>query len=199
MYEVRRKQAGMAAAATDLESFYRSLETIVTPEPAGTANFDRIVQLIGKTNQFNLTTRRHDRAALTARLKDGAELWAFRAADVHGDHGIIAVALLEFAAGACTVDTLLMSCRVVGRTIETAILSFLEQRAVAREAYEMRGEYRPTAKNGLCREFYAQHGFEQVLADGESTGWKKDLRAGGTRCPEWITLGGELTGVCGKT
>lgn len=199
MYEVRRKQAGMAAAATDLESFYRSLETVVTPEPAGSANFDRIVQLIGKTNQFNLTTRRHDRAALTGRLNQGAELWAFRAADVHGDHGIIAVALLEFAGSACTVDTLLMSCRVIGRTIETAILSFLEQRALAREAYEIRGEYRPTAKNGPCREFYAQHGFERALVDGERTEWKKDLRAGGTRCPEWITLGGELTGVCGKT
>jgi FkbH-like protein len=199
LYDVRRKQAAIAAAATDLESFYRSLETVVTAEPAGQANFDRIVQLIGKTNQFNLTTRRHDRAVLAARLEEGAELWAFRAADVHGEHGIIAVALLDFASGACTVDTLLMSCRVVGRTIETAILYFLEQRALARGVYEMRGEYRATAKNGLCREFYAQHGFVRTAGDEGGTLWKKDLRAGCTPCPEWITLGGELTGVCGKT
>ncbi len=194
MYRVRRQQAEMAASATDLESFWRSLRTVLAPEPAGPANFDRIVQLIHKTNQFNLTTRRHDAAALRDRLAGGSELWAFRASDIHGDHGIIAVALLDFDNAVCAVDTLLMSCRVIGRTIETAILSFLEQRAIARGAVEMRGEYLPTAKNGLVRDYWRQHGYAPA---GETT-WTKNLRTPAA-CPEWIEIRGELIEACAKT
>ncbi len=198
LYQLRKKQAEMAAAATDLESFYRSLKTVLVPERSGEGNFDRIVQLIQKTNQFNLTTRRHDRNALVERLGRGSELWGFRASDVHGDHGLIAVALLDFDGGVCSIDTLLMSCRVIGRTLETAVLHFLEGRALARGARAMRGEYLPTAKNGPCREFYPQHGFTLAAEDGRRTEWSKNLE-NRTGCPEWITISGELTEVCAKT
>jgi FkbH-like protein len=122
-------------------------------------------------------------------MEHGSELWAFRASDVHGDHGIIAVALLDFEGAACTIDTLLMSCRVIGRTLETAILSFLEGRALARGAVEIRGEYLPTPKNGPCRDFYAQHGF----APAGGALWVKDLQQSRTECPEWIRTTGELS------
>jgi FkbH-like protein len=198
LYQLRAKQAVMAASATDLESFYRSLKTVLIPEAAGAANFDRIVQLIQKTNQFNLTTRRHDTNALNGRLGRGSELWGFRASDVHGDHGLIAVALLDFEGDSCSIDTLLMSCRVIGRTLETAVLHFLEGRALARGARVMRGEYLPTAKNGPCREFYRQHGFSIAAEDDRHTEWSKNLE-NRTGCPEWIAIGGELTEVCAKT
>jgi FkbH-like protein len=195
LYELRKKQAAMAAAATDLESFYRSLGTVLIPEPASAANIDRIAQLIQKTNQFNLTTRRHDKAALAARMAAGSELWAFRARDVHGDHGIIAVALLDFAGGSCGIDTLLMSCRVMGRTLETAILCFLEHRAAARGARELTGEYLPTPKNGPCRDLYPQHGFRR---SDDGNRWTKDICNCPILCPEWISIEGELTG-CATT
>ncbi len=195
LYEVRRKQAEAVAAGADLESFYRSLHTTLEPEPAGPANFDRIVQLIGKTNQFNLTTRRHGRPALAERIARGSELWAFRASDVHGDHGIIAVALLDFDGAVCTIDTLLMSCRVIGRTLETAILHFLEGRAAARCAGEIRGEYLPTPKNSLCRDFYARHGFRQSAGPC----WVKSAGVPPTPCPDWIAIQGGLTEQCAKT
>jgi FkbH-like protein len=198
LYQLRKKQAEMAAAATDLESFYRSLKTVLVPERSAEANFDRIVQLIQKTNQFNLTTRRHDRNALVERLGRGSELWGFRASDVHGDHGLIAVALLDFDAGVGSIDTLLMSCRVIGRTLESAVLHFLEGRALARGASSMRGEYLPTAKNGPCRDFYPRHGFTVVAEDDHRTEWSKNLE-NRTECPEWITISGELTEVCAKT
>jgi FkbH-like protein len=196
MYAVRKKQTDLAAAATDLESFYRSLGTVLEPEPSGPSNLDRIVQLIGKTNQFNLTTRRHDKAVLLERIARGSELWAFRASDVHGDHGIIGVALLDFAGDDCTVDTLLMSCRVIGRTLETAILHFLEARALARGAAVIQGEYLPTAKNGPCRDFYGSHGFSGTAEEGDAVMWTKPIRATRTGCPEWITIRGELSEVC---
>jgi FkbH-like protein len=198
LYEMRKKQAEMVSAATDLESFYRSLGTVLTPEPASAANMDRIVQLIGKTNQFNLTARRHGKAELAARVEGGSELWAFRARDVHGDHGIVAAALLDFEAGRCTIDTFLMSCRVIGRTLETAILSFLEQRASARGATEIAGEYLPTARNEPCREFYPRHGFRDCSPSGGNPRWAKDICRDRTACPEWISIEGELTG-CATT
>lgn len=198
LYQLREKQERMAAEATDLESFYRSLKTVLAPEPCGERNFDRIVQLIQKTNQFNLTTRRHDRNALAERISGGSELWGFRASDVHGDHGLISVALLEFDGTTCVIDTLLMSCRVIGRTLETAILHFLEGRALARGARVLKGEYLPTAKNGPCREFYRQHGFALEAENERGATWAKTLDSR-TGCPEWITISGELTEACAKT
>src|SRR6266566_535607 len=193
-YGMRKQQSEMAGAAIDLESFYRSLETVLVPEPAGASNFDRIVQLIQKTNQFNLTTRRHGKAHLLDRLKAKAELWAFRVRDVHGDHGIIAVALLEFTAAGCVIDTLLMSCRVIGRTLETAILSFCEQRALAHGASRIHGEYLPTARNSPCKDFYPAHGFSGP--DESGARWSKPLGTSPSPCPDWILLEATAEYVC---
>ena len=190
MYELRRKSEAMAKAAVDnalstlapMDSFLRSLGTVVTIEPAGPANFERIVQLIHKTNQFNLTTRRHDAAQLQERIASGSELWGYRARDVHGDHGLIAVALLDFDGPSGVIDTFLMSCRVIGRTIETAALHHLEQRAIARGCQMMEGQWIATPKNNMCNDFYQRHGYTAI---GEV--WRKALATPLPR-PEWITL-----------
>src|SRR5260370_5165277 len=194
LYGMRKKQSEMAGAAIDLESFYRSLGTVVVPEPAGAANFDRIVQLIQKTNQFNLTTRRHGKAHLLERLKADAELWAFRVRDVHGDHGIIAVALLEFTAAGCVIDTLVMSCRVIGRTLETAILSFCEQRALARAASPIYAQSLPTPRNSPCKDFYPAHGFSGP--DESGLRLSNPLGTSPALCPEWISLEAAAEYVC---
>ena len=188
LYELRTKQTQMAQAGTDLETFYRSLKTVLIPERSNRSNFDRIVQLIQKTNQFNLTTRRHDRVELLKRIDLGSELWAFRAQDVHGDHGIIAVALLDFTTKECKIDTLLMSCRVIGRTLESAILRFLEERAVSRSSREIVGEYLPTAKNEPCQDFYEDHAYFCAQKDDSRTLWCKSLDTHMTECPEWIKI-----------
>lgn len=196
LYELRTKQVQLAEAATDLESFYRSLKTVLTPEEANSGNLDRIVQLFHKTNQFNLTTRRHDKARLLERLAHGSEVWAFRARDVHGDHGIIAVTLLDFEAAVCKIDSFLMSCRVIGRTLETAILHFCEQRGLARGATKVTGEYLPTPKNGPCANFYGSHGFDRAGEQG--TEWTKKLEVSPTSCPEWIDIEQQPEPICRK-
>jgi FkbH-like protein len=188
LYELRKKQAVLVQSTTDLESFYRSLHTVVTPDPAGEINFGRIVQLLQKTNQFNLTTRRYDKTQLLERLEQGCELWAFRVEDVHGDHGLVAVALLEFDGAECLVDSLLMSCRVIGRTVETAILSFLEDRALARGAERIKGEYLRTARNSPCQNFYHDHDFDCSYQRDNRSEWQKRLKEKRTACPEWIRI-----------
>lgn len=199
LYEVRQKQSEMAAAATDLESFYRSLQTVVVPEPATPGNFDRIVQLFHKTNQFNLTTRRYQRHELDTAIRTGAELWAFRARDIHGDHGIIAAALLRFDVETCELDSFLMSCRVFGRTIETAILHFVEQRVLASGRNKLIAQYLATTKNGPCRDFLARHGFVQPAENGDGSKWGKPLETSAIDCPAWITLEGEVATACSRS
>ena len=195
LYQMRKKQTELAASAIDLESFYRSLGTALVPEPAGAGNLDRIVQLIQKTNQFNLTTRRHEKAYLLERVDSGAELWAFRARDVHGDQGLIAVVLLEFAAADCLVDTFLMSCRVIGRTLESAILHFCERRAAERRARRMVGEYLPTPRNSPCQDFYSAHGFAAL----DETRWSRSLDLAPSACPEWISIEGSPELACDRS
>jgi len=197
LYEIRRKQSQLAAAATDLESFYRSLQTVVVPEPAESGNLDRIAQLFQKTNQFNLTTLRYQRQELTGQIAAGAELWSFRARDIHGEHGIIAAAILRFGSEICELDNLVMSCRVIGRTVETAILHFLEQRAQRRGAPTFHARYLPTGKNGPCRDFLERHGFECTFHDERETRWRKSL-ATMTACPPWITLERGLGTACNR-
>ena len=189
MYELRRKSQAMAESAVDMDSFLRSLGTVVTIEPSGPANFERIVQLIHKTNQFNLTTRRHDAAQLRERIANGSELWGYRARDVHGDHGLIAVALLDVDGSRGVVDTFLMSCRVIGRSIETAVLHHLEQRAIARGCQTMEGEWIATPKSGMCRDFYRRHGYEAVDENEAGAVWRKPLDSPLAR-PEWVALEG---------
>lgn len=198
LYEIRKQQAEVAQSGTDLEMFYRSLKTVLIPERANRSNFDRIVQLIQKTNQFNLTTRRHDRSELTKRIDASSELWAFRARDVHGDHGIIAVVLLDFGGDTCQIDTFVMSCRVIGRTLETAILHFLEERARSRKSARMSGEYLPTAKNEPCRDFYKYHEYICMSKSDQRTQWSKNLQSGLTQCPEWIEIEEEVRTICNE-
>jgi FkbH-like protein len=196
LYELRKKQTEMSQSGTDLETFYRSLKTVLAPQRASGSNFDRVVQLIQKTNQFNLTTRRHDKPELMKHIEQGSELWAFRARDVHGDHGIIAVALLDFSADSCRIDSFVMSCRVIGRTLETAILHFLEERARARKSARMIGEYLPTAKNEPCRDFYQRHNYACTEKNDQGTQWSKRLEPSMTESPEWIEIEQEVTTVC---
>jgi len=188
LYKIQAQQAELAASATDLVSFYRSLQTTITVEKADESNFDRIVQLFQKTNQFNLTTRRYDKSQLMERLSCGSELWAFRVRDLHGDHGIVSVALLEFESRTCRIDSLLMSCRVIGRTLETAVLCFLENRALARGVTQIIGEYRATTKNSPCHDVFKKHGFECISQEGDDKTCIKNITFQRTACPEWITI-----------
>jgi FkbH-like protein len=125
----------------------------------------RVAQLLAKTNQFNLTTRRHTAADVAALLDKGAvALWA-RVKDRFGDNGLVGAAIAAPEAdGRWVIDTFLLSCRVIGRRVETALLSALSEEVRGRGARALLGEYLPTAKNKPAADFYPKHGF---TAEGE--------------------------------
>ncbi len=134
---------------------------------ADSGTLERIHQLIQKTNQFNLTTRRHalDQVRRLAETPDAAVAW-LRLSDRYGDLGLVCVGILvKESDDTWAIDTLLMSCRVMGRHVEDAFLSYLAELARAGGARQLRGVLRPSPKNTPVRSFYPDHGF--VAAEGE--------------------------------
>jgi FkbH-like protein len=138
----------------------------------------RVVQLINKTNQFNLTTRRRDRAGLEAFLaRPGARGFRVRLKDKFADHGLIAVALAEAEGATLRVDTLLMSCRVLGRGVEETVMAELARLAEAAGCAEIVGLYRPTERNGMVADLYPRLGFAPAGEAEGGTRWRAAPRA----------------------
>lgn len=157
-----------------LEDFLRGLDMTLTFGLADEQSLPRIVQLLGKTNQFNLTTRRHNAAELQAMLNAGGIiLWA-KLRDRFGDNGLIAVGIvLPEDAVTWRLDSFLMSCRVIGRGVETALLAALAGAAKNRGAESLIGEFIPTSKNQPSAYFLKQHGF--TLSEDVESCWQLPL------------------------
>ncbi|HYX20095.1 MAG TPA: hypothetical protein VFA98_04555, partial [Thermoanaerobaculia bacterium] len=139
----------------------RMVMTIGLDEPSAAA---RIAQLTQKTNQFNLTTRRHTEAEIAGWMRDPEWLVAhFALTDVCGDNGIVGAAIVRGASGPRPeFDTFLLSCRVIGRSAESAFLLSLLGLLRERGAERVRGAYVPTPKNTLVASFWTDHGFAEV-------------------------------------
>jgi predicted enzyme involved in methoxymalonyl-ACP biosynthesis len=108
--------------------------------------------------------------------------------DRFGDHGLVGVAITHDEGEQCEVDTFLLSCRVIGRTVETALLAHLAESAAQRGCKRLVGWFLPTKKNAPARDFYQQHGFERREANGLGSLWSLDLQRSAVRCPDWIKL-----------
>lgn len=164
-YQDEAERLRVKAASTDLSEYYRSLEMVLTPEPIGPSNDHRVLDLIGKTNQFNLTTRRHGRAALHEFLaSDENFCFAYRLRDRHGEYGLISVILAVPEQDAYRIDTWLMSCRVMGRAVERGLFEHLRRFVALKGRRRIVGEYLPTPKNGPVAGLLPDLGF--VPGDG---------------------------------
>ncbi|HWM92293.1 MAG TPA: HAD-IIIC family phosphatase [Thermoanaerobaculia bacterium] len=160
-YRENRQRQELQASAGDLHSYLASLRTEVEVHLARREDLPRVHQLFNKTNQFNLTTERYSLAEVERFATSPAcELWVARARDRFGDLGTIAVVLLKKIGRLATIDSFLMSCRAMGRGIETAIMNHVKQRLVEdRSGLELRGRYLPTPKNRPVERFYEEQGF----------------------------------------
>lgn len=189
LYAEERKRTESRSASTSLEDFYRSLGMAVRIVPAESQTLSRIAQLTQKTNQFNLTTRRYNEQQIGGLAADpGVQVRGLHATDRFGDNGLVGVAIVRLAGEIAEIDTFLLSCRVIGRTIETAFLAQVAADARVARACKLRGWYRKTAKNALVRELYRDHGFTLVDSrDGDSL-WELDLAQGAPVAPAWITV-----------
>jgi FkbH-like protein len=160
-----RQEAGRKQAAESMtrEEFLASLELVLDYVEVGEEHVGRVAQLTNKTNQFNLTTIRRSEAEIRGLLTGGQHLVrAIKVADKFGDYGLVGVAIVEKADAEWEIDTLLMSCRVLGRGIETAFIATLAAEAERLGARGLIGRYLPTAKNPLVADLYPRHGFSEV-------------------------------------
>ena len=173
-YQANAERASMLASAGDLSSYLKSLDMVCTIGPVDRLTRPRVAQLINKSNQFNLTTRRYTEQQLAAMESDPRlHLVQVRLADRLGDNGIISVLIARDNGDTWDIDTWLMSCRVLGRDVEQAVLSHLVEAARRAGAKWLVGEYLPTKKNVIVVDHYAKLGFEPAGAAGDGgTRWQ---------------------------
>jgi FkbH-like protein len=173
-YVVERKRRDLEASASSLDDYLLSLEMEGEVRPIDEADLPRVVQLLSKTNQFNLTTRRHSREAVAELLASRGSLGVtLRLRDRFGDHGLVAVMIVVSDAKGpldqARIDTWLMSCRVIGRTAEYFLLGVVLEECRALGYRRLIGEFIPTKKNALVASLYHDLGFHKLDGPDEES------------------------------
>jgi FkbH-like protein len=155
----------------------------VRVEPLDGANLARVAQLLNKTNQLNLRTRRMTEAELSRwAAQPGCSVHAFHVSDRFGAAGLTGILGLEIRDGVATIEDFVLSCRVMGRKVEETIVHVATALAREAAATRVRAEYLPTKKNGPCLEFWRRSGF---ASEGTTFVWET---AADYACPEAVTL-----------
>jgi FkbH-like protein len=170
-YRARAEAMSLRDGAGSLEDYQASLAMVATLGSIDETSLARVVQLINKTNQFNVTTIRRERDEVAALLLDPnvVHFWV-RLRDRFADHGLIAVVIAEVAGAALVIDTLLMSCRVIGRGVEEVIRDELLEQARRRGCSVLEGRYVASPRNALVADLFPRLGFtaaEPAAAAGE--------------------------------
>ncbi len=175
LYRQNASRVEARSGFTDLSAYLESLDMQIAMRPFDAFAIPRVAQLLQRSNQFNLTTRRHGMAECEAIMRGQGSLLGFylQLADKFGDNGLISVIILRTAEQALEVDTWLMSCRVLGRGVEQYAMNRVVALAKERGYARVDGTYIPTPKNLMVRDFFKQFGFDRVgeTADGR-TEWR---------------------------
>lgn len=160
-YSENAKRAELQAGARYMGQFLDSLEMHIHIAEIDELSVTRAAQLVNKTNQFNLTTKRYTQNEVEAMMRDEAWLgFQVRLEDKFGDNGLIAVVLVKREDNRFIIDSWLMSCRVLGRRVEEAVMDAIVQNAKRKGVSEITGHYIPTAKNAMVEQHYKKLGFK---------------------------------------
>ena len=192
-YAANAERARVKESAGDISSYLASLEMRMKWNRFRPLDHERTVQLINKTNQFNLTTRRYTSADVLAVAEDPRAVGlTFRLVDSFGDNGIIAIVIARVGDdGAAVIDTWLMSCRVLGRGVEGATLDVLLREVEKLGATSLVGQYVASEKNAMVREHYAKLGFSPEpgrAGDAPGTTWHRLTIDGYRATDHFITI-----------
>jgi FkbH-like protein len=181
-YREQRAREEFRQSTGSMENVLRGLGLRVTIDTVRDGTFPRVAQLLAKTNQFNLTTRRHDEVTLRRRVAEGWKVYTMQVTDTFGDFGLTGVAIAVPHGDAWHLDSFLMSCRVIGKSVETALLARIAADARGAGARTLTAEFIDSGRNEPARSFLADHGFTP-----RTDGWlERSLADGGPAWPEWI-------------
>lgn len=187
MYHQNAERKKLEHSFSNIQDYLRSLEMKITIRQIDDFSFPRIIQLIQKTNQFNTTTKRYNDSDV--RMMQNSQQWliySFNVSDKFGDYGIVGVLILNLLKekSEVVIDSFIMSCRVIGREIEQAILYFVTRIAKKNNCDFVSGEIIPTIKNEPCREVYKNFGFELI----SDTNWRLEIRNKSFSQPDYFEL-----------
>ena len=189
-YAAERARTGDAAAAASIEDWLASLDLVVDVRPLEDVDLARATQLMNKTNQMNLATRRTTEAELAAlAAAPDVDVVTVRVADRYGEAGLTAVLAVRVDGDAAELTDLVMSCRVMGRGVERTLLHVAGRLAAARGAATLRATFVPTARNAPCRAALEAAG---PARDGDVYRW--DLAAP-PAAPDHVSLAGSAPGL----
>jgi FkbH-like protein len=175
-YAASSRRETLLAGSRDLGSFLASLEMEAIFTTGGETGWQRFAQLINKSNQFNLTTKRYSEAAILEMVGARRDfLLQVRLLDRFGDNGMISSVICRPVETAWEIDTWVMSCRVLNRQVEAAVLNEIMRSARLAGIQHLIGRYRPTPRNGVVRDHYEKLGFRLVSGTDEETVWVLDV------------------------
>lgn len=169
-YSTDIQRAEVKEKFKDLDGYLGALDMVMSASPFDSSGRQRIASLINKTNQFNLTTRRYTEAQV-ATMQEDPDTFTLqvRLKDKYGDLGMIAVAICRSVAVGLQrvweIDTWLMSCRVLGRRVEEAMLHEIVSDARRAGVDRLIARYLPTKKNSMVRDHFDNLGFQRILED----------------------------------
>jgi FkbH-like protein len=170
LYAAERKREQLQASVGSMDEWLKSLGIVVTVEPLGPSNLPRTAQLLNKTNQLNLTTRRLTEAELTEWVADPSRaLWAVTVRDRFGDAGLTGIVSLEMSGTTARIVDYVLSCRVMGRKVEETMVHLAVEHARSRGAERIEAIFVPTSKNKPCLTFWQSSGFG--CDDGQTFVW----------------------------
>ncbi|MCD8562938.1 MAG: HAD-IIIC family phosphatase [Alphaproteobacteria bacterium] len=178
-YAANAKRSALKTGARDITEYLKSLEMDLEINGFRAEDVARVSQLINRSNQFNLTTIRYTEDEVAKVEADPKfACFSFRLKDKFGDNGIIAILICEERGEDWYINTWLMSCRVLQRKVEHAVLNTIAGAAQKAGKKGLIGHYIPTAKNEMVRDHYKNYGFTITEEKGEGeTLWRLDLAA----------------------
>lgn len=180
MYKENVARAKLQSSFDNYEDYLLSLDMKAVIKPFESVYMSRIAQLTNKSNQFNLTTRRYTQEEIEHTAEDDKFITLYgKLEDRFGDNGVVSLAIGEVEGSKLNIILWLMSCRVLKRDMEFAMMDELVNRCKDRGINEIYGYYYPTAKNKMVKEFYSTQGFDKISEDSEGNSvWKLDISKG---------------------
>ena len=189
MYHAQEQRENERKQSVSLEEFLKKLDMVMEIHYVADDEIKRVTQLVNKTNQFNLTTRRYSEEEICAFSSSKEnDVITVHLADKYGDQGLVAVIILKYEGSNAEIDSFLMSCRVMGRSVETEIVSQLKNGLKKKGIDSLKAVYLKTNRNSPVKELYESLGFETVRSDDsrkeyitkvddlpESTGFFKEV------------------------
>ena len=176
-YEGNKKRLTEQATFQSYDEFLVSLKMTAEIKSFSSVYLDRITQLINKTNQFNLTTKRYTAGEIENISTSDEHIKIYgKLTDKYGDNGLIAVSIGRVENRTCHIDLWLMSCRVLKRNMEFAMLDELVSKCKDQDVSEIIGYYYKSAKNSIVSDLYEKFGFNLLEQNDEDAVWKLDIK-----------------------